>query len=61
MGVRTAYGVYLLETREIWAPSLGNPDGVGLAFAPKDLGGSIDLGEAIVQSRRIASYINHKD
>jgi carbonic anhydrase len=61
MGVRTAYGVYLLETREIWAPSLGNPDGVGLAVAPKDLGGFIDLGEAIVQSRRIASYINHKD
>jgi len=61
MGVRTAYGVYLLGTREIWAPSLGNPDGVGLAIAPKDLGGFIDLGEAIVQSRRIAFYINHKD
>ncbi len=54
--VRTVYGVYLLETREIWAPCLGNPDGVGLAAAPQDLGGFVDLGEAIVQSRRITSY-----
>jgi carbonic anhydrase len=56
--VRTVYGVYLLETREVWVPRLGNLEGVGLAAAPQDLGGFVDLGEAIVQSRRIASYIN---
>jgi carbonic anhydrase len=56
--VQTVYGVYLLETREIWAPRLDNIEGVGLAAAPQDLRGFIDLGEAIVQSQRIASYIN---
>jgi carbonic anhydrase len=60
-GVRTVYGVYLLETREIWAPSLDNPGGVGLAAAPHDLGGFVDLGEAIAQSRRITSYINQEE
>jgi carbonic anhydrase len=57
-GLRTVYGVYLLETREVWAPRLGSLGEVGLAAAPQDLGGFVDLGEAIVQSSRIASYIN---
>lgn len=56
--LQTAYGVYLLETREVWAPRPGNMDGIGLAAAPHDLDGFIELGEAIVRSRRIASYIN---
>jgi carbonic anhydrase len=56
--LRTVYGVYLLETREVWAPRLGDMEGVGLTTAPQDLGGFVELGEAIVQSRRIASYIN---
>jgi carbonic anhydrase len=56
--LRTVYGVYLLETREVWVPRLDNMKGVGLASAPQDLGGFVGLGEAIVQSRRIASYIN---
>jgi len=55
--LRTVYGVYLLETREVWVPRLGNTEAVGLAAAPQDLSGFIELGEAIVQSRRIASYI----
>ena len=55
--LRTVYGVYLLETREVWVPRLGNMEAVGLAAAPQDLSGFIELGEAIVQSRRIASYI----
>ncbi len=56
--MRAVYGVYLLETREVWAPRLGDTERAGLAAAPKDLGGFSDLGDAIVQSRRIASYIN---
>lgn len=56
--MRTAYGVYLLETREVWAPCPGNMQGIGLAAAPQDLSGFVELGEAIVQSRRIASYIS---
>jgi carbonic anhydrase len=56
--MRIAYGVYLLETREVWAPRLDNMEGVGLAAAPEDLRGFVELGEAIVQSRRIAADIN---
>ena len=58
--LRTVYGVYLLETREVWVPRLGNIEGGGLADAPQNLGGFVDLGQAIVRSRRIASYINLK-
>jgi carbonic anhydrase len=56
-GIETVYGVYLLETREIWAPRLGNIEGIGLATAPRDLAGFVQLGEAIVQSQRIVSCI----
>ncbi|MBR0692815.1 carbonic anhydrase [Bradyrhizobium lablabi] len=59
--LQTVYGVYLLETREVWVPRPGGMDGIGLAAAPHDLGGFIELGEAIVRSRRIASYINSED
>jgi len=57
-GIRAAYGVYLLETREIWAPRIGDPDDSGLAVVPQDLAGFVDLGEAIVRSRRIASLLD---
>ena len=55
--MRAVYGVYLLETREVWAPRLGNTKGTGLAEAPHDAAGFIDLGNAVVQSERISSYI----
>src|SRR3954447_26568255 len=57
-GIRAAYGVYLLETREIWAPRIGDPDDSGLAVVPQDLAGFVDLGEAIVRSRHIASLLD---
>jgi carbonic anhydrase len=56
--LQTVYGVYLLETREVWAPRSGAADGIGLAAAPRDRDGFVGLGEAIVQSRRIVSYLN---
>jgi len=55
--LRAAYGVYVLETREVWAPRTGNINGTGLAEAPRDLAGFAQLGDAVVQSERIASYI----
>jgi carbonic anhydrase len=55
--MRAVYGVYLLETREVWAPRLSDVKGIGLAAAPHDLAGFADLGNAVVQSERIASYI----
>jgi carbonic anhydrase len=45
-----AYGVYVIETREVWAPRPGNIDGVGLAAVPRDPSGFVDLGEAIATS-----------
>jgi carbonic anhydrase len=55
--IRAVYGVYLLETREVWAPRLGNAEGIGLAAAPYDLAGFADLGNAVIHSDRIASYL----
>ena len=55
--LRAAYGVYVLETREVWAPRSGNINGTGLAEAPADLAGFAHFGDAVVQSERIASYI----
>ena len=56
-GVHTVYGVYLLETREVWAPSPGHAKGDGLAPAPRDAAGFAELAQAIVQSDRIASLL----
>jgi carbonic anhydrase len=33
--MRAVYGVYLLETREVWAPRLSDVKGIGLAAAPR--------------------------
>lgn len=55
--MQAVYGVYLLETREVWAPCLNNLKGIGLVAAPRDLAGFADLGNAVVQSERIVSYI----
>jgi carbonic anhydrase len=55
--LQAAYGVYLLESREVWAPRPGHTDGVGLAAVPHDPSGFADLGDAIAKSTRIASYI----
>jgi len=60
-GLRAVYGVYLLETREVWAPRLGEIKGMGLAAPPRDPAGFIALGDAIVQSNRIASLIKSKN
>jgi len=56
-GVHTVYGVYLLETREVWAPRSGHAKGDGLAPAPRDAAGFAELAQAIVQSDRIASLL----
>jgi carbonic anhydrase len=56
--LRAAYGVYLLESRELWSPRVGAGEEAGLAAAPEDLGAFVELGEAVVKSRRIASLID---
>lgn len=56
--IQAVYGVYLIETREVWSPSIGESEGGRLAAAPEDLAGFVELGEAIVRSHRVASLID---
>ncbi len=56
-GLQVAYGAYILETREIWAPRSGNIKGTGLATAPRDPAEFAEFGNAAIQSERIASYL----
>jgi carbonic anhydrase len=57
-GLRAAYGVYLLETRQVWSP--GWPIS-RLASPPCGLAGFVELGNALVKSDRIASLIGVQD
>ncbi|MGA8749797.1 MAG: hypothetical protein WB563_13475, partial [Pseudolabrys sp.] len=59
-GLQAVYGVYLLETRQVWAPRVSEMKGIGLAAAPRDAAGFRELGNAILQSDRIASLIRTK-
>jgi carbonic anhydrase len=53
VGLQSVYGVYLLETREVWSPVRGR----GLDQPPADQAGFIQLGDAIAKSERIASLL----
>jgi carbonic anhydrase len=55
--LQTVYGIYLLETRQVWAPPVSEMKGIGLALAPRDPAGFIELGSAILQSDRIGSLL----
>jgi carbonic anhydrase len=56
-GVRTAYGVYLLEERTVWAPRAGSDEVSGLASPPTDAHGFAEFGDAVVHSRRITALL----
>jgi len=56
-GVRTAYGVYLLAERTVWAPRRGTDEVKGLASPPEDAQGFVEFGDAVLRSQRIASLI----
>ena len=60
-GLQAVYGVYLLETRQVWTPHVSKMKGIGLAAAPRDAAGFIELSNAIIQSDRIASLIQTKE
>jgi carbonic anhydrase len=51
--IQAVYGIYLIETREVWTPQAG----AGLSVPPADAAGFLALGEAIAKSKRIASQI----
>ena len=56
-GVRSAYGVYVLTERIVWAPRRGEDEVMGLAGPPEDAQGFVELGDAILRSSRIASLL----
>jgi carbonic anhydrase len=55
--LRAAYGVWLLESRMVWAPREGSDSCAGLAFPPADAGGFSGLADAVVRSPRIVSLL----
>jgi carbonic anhydrase len=55
--LRAAYGVYRIDTRQVWAPRCGSAECIGLADPPRDAQGFAELGVAIARSERIASLL----
>ena len=56
-GVRTAYGVYLLTERTVWAPRRESGEVIGLATPPDDAQGFVEFGDAVLRSQRIAGML----
>ena len=56
-GVRTAYGVYLLTERTVWAPRRGSEEVIGLAAPPDGAQGFVEFGDAVLRSERIAGLL----
>jgi len=57
-GLRALFGVYLLDTRRIWAPRGTAAETDGLADPPSDLAAFADFAQAAVRSERIASLLD---
>lgn len=58
--LRAVYGVYLLQSREVWTPP-GKAGGMtGLTEPPRSLASFVELGAAIATADRIASLIRSK-
>ncbi len=55
--LRTVFGVYLLETRKVWAPGADGGEGPGLASPPANAGDFADFTEAVVRSPRIRKLL----
>jgi carbonic anhydrase len=55
--LRAAYGVYLLATREVWAPRSGSAECSGLADPPGDRAAFAGFADAVARSVRIASIL----
>lgn len=56
-GIRAVYGVYLLESRQVWAPRRGTAAWTGLADPPSDLASFVEFGSAVIHSERITSLL----
>jgi carbonic anhydrase len=56
-GVRTAYGVYVLANRTVWAPRCGSKQVLGLAYPPTTAQGFVDFSNAVLGSERVAGLL----
>ena len=56
--IRAFFGVYLLGSREIWAPRAGSRLSAGLAEPPSDLATFREFADAVIQSDRIAAMLS---
>ena len=56
--LHAVYGVYLLESREVWAPRAASSDCAGLAYPPAGSGSFEDFGDAVLRSERIARLLD---
>lgn len=52
-GVRTAYGVYVLADRLVWAPRCGSEETIGLAPPPASAEELVAFSDAVLHSERI--------
>jgi carbonic anhydrase len=56
-GLRAAYGVYLIASRQVWAPRAGSAECEGLAHPPADFAAFEEFADAVVRSDRIAALL----
>lgn len=55
--LRTAYGVYLLDGRQVWAPRGGSAQCEGLAYPPVDPAGFAAFAASVLRSERITALL----
>jgi len=55
--VDTAYGVYLLSQRSVWAPRCGSDEVASLARPPNDAGEFAGFSESVMRSQRIRTIL----
>jgi len=56
-GLRTAYGVYLIDAHSIWAPRAESAECAGLAYPPSDRAEFGAFADAVARSDRIRSLL----
>jgi carbonic anhydrase len=55
--VRTAYGVYVLDDRSVWAPRCGSDEVQGLATPPGNQSAFLELSDAVLRSARMVALL----
>jgi carbonic anhydrase len=56
--IRAMYGVYILETHQVWAPPRNRAAWNGLADPPRNIADFVELGKAVIGSERIAALLS---